>query len=638
MNSDNNSFEFVSTSKTNNFTNCLDNTTVHKEGIDLGTNSDNNSFEFVSTSKTNNFTNCLDNTTVHEHSIELGKNSDNNSFGFVSTSKSNNFIDCLDSTPVQKEVIDLVTNSDNNSFEFVTTSKTNNFTECLDSTTVHKEGIELGRKSVQEPSTFQCCLEESLSNDDISVDVTDQKEVVEVRKLTVDDCTKFNWIYDLKQTHPIQSFDQQALVVLRVNNKSILTHDWNTLRYMNKEEIKDELKEILVIPRSPLGQMYILNGLNKSPHFALSLVGCTVLKYFCQEMQVPYKKISNLVQDLTHTNIADIGDYFVKSVNANMITKKEQGYMNHMKKVGKLVIPMFFSSRSNPKQDRVKYCVNLGLTNRKVDQLERITVTGRCGLNLIQTSTTTHELSHDLLKSIGSLLVYILNYNIPSKVIHSIFKPSSSYEIKYLRQFAKQLIITDDNDISQFIFPALSLLINNDVDPHYDIMNPVESKLDWTMSLSCQVPVKILPKQHYGRAKAEFGNNVPLCLVIYRRKAVEYLSKRMMRIKYYSNSYCMEQKGRILLVKLLSDVNSKSDYIGNFFNVNTRSKIANMFEVNSRFNFQDKILICPESVDKMVSMLCHIYKWYNKRTFLTLTMLLLINYRGTGHHSCMSIT
>ena len=55
-------------------------------------------------------------------------------------------------------------------------------------------------------------------------------------------------------------------------------------------------------------------------------------------MQVPYKKISNLVQDLTHTNIADIGDYFVKSVNAHMITKKEQGYMNHMKKVGKLRI------------------------------------------------------------------------------------------------------------------------------------------------------------------------------------------------------------------------------------------------------------------------------------------------------------
>ena len=63
----------------------------------------------------------------------------------------------------------------------------------------------------------------------MSVDVTVQKEDVEVRRVTVDDCTKFNWIYELKQTHPIQSFDQQALVVLRVNNKSILTHDWNTL-------------------------------------------------------------------------------------------------------------------------------------------------------------------------------------------------------------------------------------------------------------------------------------------------------------------------------------------------------------------------------------------------------------------------
>ena len=83
-------------------------------------------------------------------------------------------------------------------------------------------------------------------------------------------------------------------------------------------------------------------------------------------------------------------------------------------------------------------------------------------------------------------------------------KPSSKYQRKYLESFARQLHITSKEDIEKFVFPGLSILINNDLNPHYNAMNPSDPKLNWTMSLSCMLPVTKLPSYHIERTRKEF--------------------------------------------------------------------------------------------------------------------------------------
>ena len=87
---------------------------------------------------------------------------------------------------------------------------------------------------------------------------------------------------------------------------------------------------------------------------------------------------------------------------------------------------------SNKTNQRAPQLINLGITNRKVDQLPRLTLTGRCGLNLISTSTQIMTLTKSSLKSIGKLLMYIINCCIPESPYPDIFKCTSSYENDYI--------------------------------------------------------------------------------------------------------------------------------------------------------------------------------------------------------------
>ena len=276
-------------------------------------------------------------------------------------------------------------------------------------------------------------------------------------------------------------------------------------------------------------------------------------------------------------------------------------YINLLQNIAIRAIPTFFSAKSNQSSsNRVRYYLNLGLTNRKVDQLEQITITGRSGLNLIQPTTKQHTISSNLLNCIGKLILFILNRNVPCSTIHSIFKRSSKYQKKYLESFARQLHITSEEDIEKFVFPGLSILINNNLNPHYDAMNPSEPELDWTMSLSCMLPVTKLPLHHIERARKEFGNKIPFCIVLYRRRALETLSERMCLLRNFIKENPEQKQGRKKMSELLMKVEGPSDYVFNFFDTSSRENLISKFKLYDNLIFGGKMLAIPEAVDKMV--------------------------------------
>ena len=165
-----------------------------------------------------------------------------------------------------------------------------------------------------------------------------------------------------------------------------------------------------------------------------------------------------------------------------------------------------------------------------------------------------------------------------------------------MKKFGLQLHITREMGLDRFCIPAMSILINQDLNPHYDSMNPVDNHDDFTFSMNLQIPLTYLPPTILSTVKKNFPLGVPLCVVLYKRKALCNYAKRMLAIDQYAMSQC----GRMKIVELLKQVNYDVDYVGRFFSVD-RSKILQQFKVETKLQtvLKNKIFISPEAVDKM---------------------------------------
>ena len=254
------------------------------------------------------------------------------------------------------------------------------------------------------------------------------------------------------------------------------------------------------------------------------------------------------------------------------------------------------------KKQRVPYLINLGVTNRMVHKHERISVTGRVGLNLISTSTVVMNLSIATLKSIGKLLMLIVDQCIPLTPLHHIFKTTDKYELEYIRLFGQQLCISDENGLDRFCIPGISILINNDLNPHCDTMNPTTSEYDHTLCYSVQIPVGMLPTTLQTSLQYEYKSHIPMCIVLYRRNALTHYSKRMNEVDNYLNMSHSCYSGRMKLITHIRDVSFDNDYIGTFFSKSKRNQVYSKFEYDSRSYCKGKILSLNQSVDKMVGV------------------------------------
>ena len=258
---------------------------------------------------------------------------------------------------------------------------------------------------------------------------------------------------------------------------------------------------------------------------------------------------------------------------------------------------------SHSTNQRAPQLINLGITNRKVDQLPRITLTGRCGLNLISTSTQSMSLSNSALKSIGKLLMYIIDFCIPETPYPDIFKCSSRYEKNYISLFGKQLLITKEMGLERFNIPAISIVVNRDLNPHYDSMNPFDKSDDMSCSVNIEIPTNKLPSNIQETVKKQYPKSIPLCVVMYKRKALIYYSRRMLAVEDYVSESPGMAVGRAELVSRLRNVNAVNDYIGNFFDRHDRDSLLDQFQNGRLKTFTGKALVVKEGVDKMVRVI-----------------------------------
>ena len=221
------------------------------------------------------------------------------------------------------------------------------------------------------------------------------------------------------------------------------------------------------------------------------------------------------------------------------------------------------------------------------------------------------SLSDQALSSIGKLLVYVQEQILPHTPFPKAFSRKSDYEEKYIRMFANQLKITNEDDIKKFGFHAITILINNDLNPHCDSMNPSSEDEDYTLSLSVQVPISDIPRDVQGEAMRKYGTSVPLCIVLYKRKCLTDYCKRMTNLNQFKDLYPKKKEGRQKLIDLLSSTYSDTDYVGNFFEKQRWTQKKHSFKVEKGGSvFHAPILVTKEAVDKMAYWSCLLHMYY----------------------------
>ena len=104
----------------------------------------------------------------------------------------------------------------------------------------------------------------------------------------------YRWIYDLKESFSPPSsttpFHKFHLVVLRVVSNDFFSKSWSELKAMSSNALNKSLKGVIVIPRTITGQVYIINGLQKSPHFSAYINASKELEQLCSTKNVPFYK------------------------------------------------------------------------------------------------------------------------------------------------------------------------------------------------------------------------------------------------------------------------------------------------------------------------------------------------------------
>ena len=73
---------------------------------------------------------------------------------------------------------------------------------------------------------------------------------------------------------------------------------------------------------------------------------------------------------------------------------------------------------------------------------------------------------------------------IPFTVFPKMFEPIHPIEKEYHELFARQLNLFEEDDLNLFNIPAVSLLINDELKPHCDSLNPIDPEGDATQSRS----------------------------------------------------------------------------------------------------------------------------------------------------------
>ena len=248
--------------------------------------------------------------------------------------------------------------------------------------------------------------------------------------------------------------------------------------------------------------------------------------------------------------------------------------------------------------------IDLGLTSRRLHDLERLSILGKCGLTLIQPKTKDRDIPIAALHSIGKLLLFVCDVIFRRHQTHAqAFLERNEHEKKYLKRFAEQLGITDRSEQERFCIPSTSFGINTRLMPHFDSMNPTRLENDMTHSSTFIFKLTDVPHDLRGKIhSASFAKAVvPFVNVNYNRKCLDSVSSWEVKCDKFANS-CVSEKeneGRRMIIEILKQVLTDRDYLGVFFSRFNRGVVVkSRFSPSSTMN-GFRTAYFAEAVDKM---------------------------------------
>ena len=430
---------------------------------------------------------------------------------------------------------------------------------------------------------------------------------------------KHIWVYDLKESDKQkEAFCRKSLVIIRGNTECISHRPWSFVSSAPKSFIGSAFQEVIIIPRSEVGQLYMVQGLHSSLHFSLGSISTRSFMDFLSSYRVRY-----LIHGKSNNNVVNAGKNPIDEKNLvqafsnlHIETVRSVTSRNHvqiktqllMEECAVLLCPVFFGEDTKvDNTQRVKHIINLGLTNMKFDQMERITVSGRVGLKLIQTTTKDMTIPEEALAAIGRLIVHVLDEIIPSSPYPDVYNICDQWEREFIEELANQLHI-DPSYIEKLRgIPACSLIMNDNLLPHYDKQNPDKPHLDWTITLSNPVSVHKVPQEYFARVQKHYEIAMPFAFIGYKRRAIQHFVVRQKNVKAYLEESVILKPGRALLVQLIHEVGTDRDFQGMYFTKSRRQHLHDMYK-SSEINIHDvKVCLFEEAIDKMVSIIVFLF-------------------------------
>ena len=268
--------------------------------------------------------------------------------------------------------------------------------------------------------------------------------------------------------------------------------------------------------------------------------------------------------------------------------------------------------------ERVKRCINLGITDQRCDQYEMINIVRNIKPSLISLATATRSLDHDTLTILAETVLLA-----ERRYIHK-FRNDNSKENEWVNElyadFAKQLGLKSEGDIKDFKVAGLALMLSDDLNPHVDGMNP-KGLDDLTIMFNFQINIAELDAECQDAVRASFGDKretLPFTLILYPRRCLVNYGNKIKAIKEFPAKCLPEKKGREALIQVLNDVGSTLDYNSRCFT--TMGYGRRDAELSHPEN-SGEYIFAKAAVDKMVSWFLI---WFYYKGHLRLTHLVII--------------
>ena len=247
---------------------------------------------------------------------------------------------------------------------------------------------------------------------------------------------------------------------------------------------------------------------------------------------------------------------------------------------------------------------NMGLTSIKYHSQRKIDLFGRTDLQLISSKKANFEFSYNFLQVLGQIILYMSKHIFKSlpTLLKGAFSTDDEFELKYLKLFAEQLGLVSEEEISDFKVPAVSIIVNDDLKPHCDSMNPSDEHRDVAFVYTTMMQVSSINDLKVQKELSHVFKDgvIPLCIILYNRKCLLDLSTKLKRIADYSD---IKGRDNIIFPKVLEIFQSSYsdvDYVNNFFtSLPQRRLMVERFSLKKGSIFSYPKLSLSESPDKM---------------------------------------